>query len=156
LLRARELPQPQAAYLAQIVEEGEQLDHLVSDLLDSAQLSSGKLILTMGDCDVNAICTAVGEEIKSILNPGGSLQLELASGLPCIRADSQRLRQVVRNLVGNAAKYTARGSITIQTQQRGTHLNIAVRDTGPGIPEAQKALVFVPFLKLDNRSAGVG
>src|SRR5258708_31060834 len=91
LLRARGLPQPQAAYLAQIVEEGEQLDHLVSDLLDSAQLSSGKLILTLGDCDVNVICTAVGEEIKSILNPVVSLQLGLAPDLPCIQADTPPL-----------------------------------------------------------------
>src|SRR6185369_7102198 len=64
LLRRTELPEPQSRYLFQIVEEGEQLNHLVSDLLDSAQLSAGKLILAVAPCDVNTICSAVAEEIK--------------------------------------------------------------------------------------------
>jgi signal transduction histidine kinase len=156
LLSPADLPEKKAPYLAQIVEEGTQLDHLVGDLLDSAQLSAGKLSLTPGECDVNGICTAVGEEIKSLLKPGVSLKLDLAPNLPCIQADSRRLRQVVRNLVGNAAKYTDKGEITVETEQRDGHVLIAVSDTGPGIREDQKALVFAPFTKLDGRSQGIG
>ena len=82
--------------------------------------------------------------------------MELSPDLPVLQADNLRLRQIVRNLVGNAAKYTVRGQITITTAQRGELITVAVRDTGPGIAETQQALVFVPFVKLDGRSAGVG
>ncbi len=156
LLRRHELPPPQSNYLFQIVEEGEQLNHLVSDLLDSAQLSAGKLMLTAGQCDVNVICQAVADEIHSILKPTVTLSVSLASDMPPIQADSLRVRQIVRNLVGNAAKYTAHGQILISTERHNGKVCIAVSDTGPGIPEDQHELVFVPFVKRDNRSPGVG
>jgi signal transduction histidine kinase len=146
----------QASYLEQIVEEGEQLNHLVSDLLDSAQLSAGKLRLTMESCDVNTVCRAVSDEIRALLKPGVALTLDLTPTLPSIQADAFRLRQIVRNLVSNAAKYTAQGEICIQTVLRGSHVHIHVRDTGPGIPQDEQTLVFVPFVKRDNRSPGVG
>ncbi len=160
MLRRADLPPTQAGYLTQIVEEGEQLNRLVSDLLDSAQLSAGKLILKTDTCDVNAICSAVADEIRSILRPTVALKVALSPDLPAIQADGLRLRQVIRNLVGNAAKYTPHGEIairtTMQAAQHGASILVAVSDTGPGIPADQQALVFVPFVKLDGRSAGVG
>jgi signal transduction histidine kinase len=156
MLRRTELPEPQVSYLKQVVEEGEQLNQLVSDLLDSAHLATGKLRLTLGACDVNTVCQAVGEEVRQVLKPTVSLEMALSSGLPEIQADELRLRQIVRNLAVNAAKYTLQGVIAIKTSQRGAHLLIMVSDTGPGIPEDQHEFVFVPFVKRDNRSAGVG
>lgn len=160
MLRRSDLPPTQAGYLTQIVEEGEQLNRLVSDLLDSAQLSAGKLSLKMDACDVNSICQAVAEEIRSILKPTVALKIALTPDLPRISGDGLRLRQVVRNLVSNAAKYTAQGEIKIQTAlkagQHGSAILVAVSDTGPGIPADQHAMVFVPFVKLDGRSAGIG
>ncbi len=160
MLRRADLPPTQAGYLIQIVEEGEQLNRLVSDLLDSAQLSAGKLILKMDTCDVNAICTAVAEEAQSLLKPTVTLRTSLSPDLPPVLADGLRLRQIIRNLVGNAAKYTAQGEIAITTalkaEQHGTSILVAVCDTGPGIPVDQQTMVFVPFVKLDGRSAGVG
>lgn len=146
----------QSSYLNQIVEEGEQLNHLISDLLDSAQLATGKLHLKLESCDINQICGAVADEIKSILRPAVNLKVNLSPDLPPIAADNLRLRQIVRNLVGNAAKYTPHGEIAIKTFERNGSVMVAVSDTGPGIPEDKQALVFVPFVKLDGRSAGVG
>jgi signal transduction histidine kinase len=156
MLRRADLPETQAAYLTQIVEEGEQLNRLVSDLLDSAQLSAGALILKKEPCDVNQLCSAVAEEVQPMLRPGVALNVALSPDLPPMEADGLRLRQVIRNLVGNAAKYTPRGQITLTTARHGAWIQVAVSDTGPGIPEEQRALVFVPFVKLDGRSAGVG
>ncbi len=156
LMRRVELPSPQGGYLNQIVEEGEQLNHIVSDLLDSAQLSVGKLMLKPGTCDVNVICQAVAEEIHSILKPGVSLSTSLSSDLIPIQADGLRVRQIVRNLVGNAAKYTTQGHIEISTTRQDATIRVSVQDTGPGIPEDQRDLVFVPFVKRDHRSPGVG
>jgi signal transduction histidine kinase len=82
----------------------------------------------------------------------------LSPDVPLIKGDGLRLRQIVRNLVGNAAKYANQGEIAVRTTigQHGSSILIAVSDTGPGIPADQQALVFVPFVKLDGRSAGIG
>ncbi|HLY26409.1 MAG TPA: HAMP domain-containing sensor histidine kinase [Aggregatilineales bacterium] len=156
LMRRADLPVPQSSYLQQIVEEGEQLNSLISDLLDSAQLSAGKLMLTPADCDVNEICNAIASEIHTLLKPGVTLGTNLLPDLPHLQADPLRLRQIVRNLVGNAAKYTAQGRISLSTRCQAGEIWIEVSDTGPGIPVDQQPQVFVPFLKLDGRSAGIG
>jgi len=156
LIRRTELAPTQSAYLAQIIEEGEQLNRLVSDLLDSAQLSAGRLILAPDVCDVNAICRAVADEIHSILKPTVTLSVEFTPELPTICADTLRVRQIVRNLVSNAAKYTAHGHITIRTAYSDGWIQVLVDDSGPGIPADQYEFVFVPFVKRDSRSPGVG
>lgn len=156
MLRRHELPDPQAGYLKQIVTEGEQLNQLVSDLLDSAHLATGKLRLNMTACDVNPLCAAVAVEVRDLLKPGVTLQTVFGAALPTVQADELRLRQIVRNLMTNAAKYTTQGQITLSTDCRDGQIRIAVRDSGPGIPEDQQELVFVPFVKRDNRSPGVG
>lgn len=156
MMRRGDLPEPHASYLEQIVEEGEQLNRLVSDLLDSAHLATGKLKLTLTRCDVNAVCRTVADEVRSTLKPGVALRLDLAPDLPLIDADELRLSQIVRNLAVNAAKYTLQGGIRISTVLLGGSVLIAVRDTGPGIPPEEHEFVFVPFVKRDNRSAGVG
>jgi signal transduction histidine kinase len=156
LVRREQLSPTHALYLQQIVEEGDQLNLLVSDLLDSAHLATGKLRLEPAPCDVNAICAAVADEVRAALRPGVALQTAWAGDVPLIHADPLRLRQIVRNLVGNAAKYTAHGHVALRTTVQDDAVLIAVSDTGAGIPEDQQALIFVPFYKRDNRSAGVG
>lgn len=156
LRRGQNFTEPQQQYLQQIVEEGEQLNRLVSDLLDSAQLASGKLTLHPAPCDVNTICLAVTQELRTLVKPTVTMSTSFAADLPTATADPLRLRQIVRNLLVNAIKYTPAGRIEIATALRRNQLEISVSDTGPGIPEDQQALVFVPFVKLDKRSAGVG
>jgi signal transduction histidine kinase len=156
LLRRTELPDPQAGYLQHVIDEGELLNRLVSDLLDSAHLFTGKLKLTLAPCDLNLICAAVADEHRPAIKPPLALVLDLADGLPPIQGDEMRLRQAVGNLVANAIKHTAQGQITLSTARHGPAILIAIKDTGVGIPEDQQDLIFLPFVQLDHRSAGVG
>lgn len=156
MLRRADLVEPQTSYLKQIVEEGEQLNKLVSDLLDSAHLATGKMRLNLAEVEVNAVCETVAGEARSALKPSVNLHLHLSPDLPKIQADELRLRQIVRNLTVNAAKYTEHGEIRISTSARGGLMLICVSDTGPGIPEKEYEMVFVPFVKRDNRTSGVG
>ncbi|MBE2193304.1 MAG: HAMP domain-containing histidine kinase [Anaerolinea sp.] len=156
MLRRADLVEPQTSYLKQIVEEGEQLNKLVSDLLDSAHLATGKMRLNLAEVEVNAVCETVAGEARSALKPSVNLHLHLSPDLPKIQADELRLRQIVRNLTVNAAKYTEHGEIRISTSVRGGLMLICVSDTGPGIPEKEYEMVFVPFVKRDNRTSGVG
>lgn len=156
MLRRADLPEPQGIYLHHIIEEGELLNRLVSDLLDSAHLSTGKLTLKLGPCDMNAICETVAQEHRPAIKPPVELRLDLAPDLPALQGDGMRLRQALGNLVVNAIKHTAQGSITISTRQHATAIWVAVTDTGKGIPEDRQKLIFVPFVQLDSHSAGVG
>ncbi|MFN8530450.1 MAG: HAMP domain-containing sensor histidine kinase [Anaerolineae bacterium] len=156
LLKRGEFTETQQHYLGQIIDEGTQLNRLVSDLLDSAHLNTGKVTLNRESCDVNAICAAVAEEQRPTMPAGVALRVELDPTLPTIEADKVRLRQVIANLVTNAGKYTTAGEIVIRTSHRTDALSIDVRDTGIGIPPEQQELVFVPFVQLDSRRIGVG
>lgn len=156
LLKRADLTETQTGYLHQIIEESEQLNRLVSDLLDSAHLATGKLSLTLDDCDVNTICQAIAEEQRPNIPSDVVFQAQLADDLPIIQADAVRLRQAISNLVANAIKYTTVGEILLKTYQREAHIYIEVRDSGIGISEAQQQLIFVPFVQLDNRKLGVG
>lgn len=156
LLRRADLTAAQQMYLDQIVDEGTMLNRLVSDLLDSAHLSTGKLTLKPTECDINAVCTAVIEEHRPNLVDSVVLQAHLAPSLPPFFGDDMRLRQALGNLVANAIKHTRQGTITVTTQQQDNAICIRVSDTGPGIPEDQQKLIFVPFVQLDSHSAGVG
>ncbi len=156
LLRRTELSGTQTAYLEQVIDEGEMLNRLVSDLLDSAHLATGKVTLKREACDLNALCAAVADEHRPHMPPPVELRLDLAPDLPPLVCDAMRLRQALGNLVSNAVKHTQQGAITIRTRPRGEVLLVAVQDTGPGIPEEQQQLIFVPFVQLDVHQRGVG
>jgi signal transduction histidine kinase len=142
--------------LHQIIDEGEQLNRLVSDLLDSAHLATGKMTLMLASCDVNALCAAIVEEHRPTIQAAVKLTADFTTNLPPVQGDEMRLRQIVSNLVANAVKYTTQGEITVRTRLRDHSVLIEVHDTGIGIAESQQALVFVPFVQLDNRRMGVG
>jgi signal transduction histidine kinase len=105
---------------------------------------------------VNAVCQSVADEQRPTVGQAIILSVDLASDLPLVQADKQRLRQAVSNLMANAVKYTNQGTITLRTRQRATMIVIEVQDTGMGIPESQQTLVFIPFVQLDGRRDGVG
>ena len=156
LLKLAQLNDTQKGYLYQVIDEGEQLNRLVSDLLDSAHLSTGKLNLNWEVCDINALCETVVEEQRPNIKSPVKLTLNLLPTLPPINGDPVRLRQIISNLVSNAIKHTETGEIAIHTWQDGRSILIDVQDTGAGIPLEQQGLIFVPFVQLDTRSAGVG
>lgn len=156
MMRRTPLNDTQSHYLHQIIDESEQLNRLVSDLLDSAHLATGKMTMNLEPCDINAICAATVEEHRPHLPPAVELKLHLTPDMPAIQGDQVRLRQVVSNLVSNAIKYTSQGEIEVKTACADHTVTIEVRDSGIGIPPEEQKLVFVPFVQLDNRRVGVG
>ncbi|MCK6578591.1 MAG: HAMP domain-containing histidine kinase [Anaerolineae bacterium] len=156
LLHRSASAEPGRAYLEQIISEGEHLDRLVGDLLDSARLSSGSLSLNYARCSINALCAQAADEARRMLHAGVRLETEFDPALTEIDGDPLRLRQAISNLTTNAAKYTRQGQITIRTVLREDRLRIEVQDTGVGIAESQAHLVFLPFVRLSTDSSGAG
>ncbi|HEX4684145.1 MAG TPA: GAF domain-containing sensor histidine kinase [Gemmatimonadaceae bacterium] len=133
---------------------GRHLLSLLENVMDMARLTAGVIPLHAESVDLHAIA----RDSVDILVPASfikrqSLRLESAAGI-CVIGDAARIRQVLVNLIGNAVKFTpAEGTITVhlgESSEGSALAELRVTDTGPGIPEADRAAIFEAYF----RSAG--
>lgn len=134
--------------------ETERMRRLVEDLLTLARLDEGRIQLRMDDVNVSALAGDICAQAQHLAR-GQQITSELDESLPVVRADADRLHQVLLNLVENAIKFTPEsGRITLAAQgavradRQG--VRIAVRDTGVGIPAEALAHVFDRFYRVDE------
>ena len=149
LLDGVERPDP--ATLEVMLAQSERLGRLVEQLLDLSRLESGTAELVREPVDVAALVERVRSEVAVARGGrGASVVVEVAAGIPRVEADRERLHQVLYNLLDNAVRYTPQdGQVTVRARSEGPNLRIEVEDTGPGIPEDQRSLVFERFYRLD-------
>ncbi len=139
---------------------GEKLLLLLSDLLDVSRLESGALEVEFASCRLAPLLEEeVGRLRSQAEGKGILLELHLAHDLPeTVVTDGPRLRQILRQLLGNAIKYTSQGTIAVSAAQRPSSRNapaaleIAVHDTGPGLAPAVQERLFQPFAQADSSS----
>jgi len=129
-----------------------QMVHLIDDLLDIARISSGKVILQAARVDLQSVVLGAVETSQPLIEAAGhTLALELPPAPLPLYVDTVRLRQVLSNLLSNAAKYTPRGgSITLSAIVDGAMAEIRVADTGIGIPAESLGAVFEMFTQAPN------
>ena len=145
-------------YLNKIDLQTSKLIRLVSQLMDVSKLEHGNITYDMQTLSANQILGQILEPVR-LLVPTHKVELELGEDRT-LYADELRLEQVLTNLVGNAAKYSAHGSlIKICTRAEGNNLTVTITDEGIGLsPEAQKQ-VFEKFYrdkKVENKISGLG
>jgi len=131
------------------------LGSLVTDLLDASRLQAGVLGVTLSDVAVDEIVIGALDELG--LGPA-DVALDLAP-VPTVRADPALLTRVVVNLLANAVRYSPAGTLPLlATSAFGSRVQIRVVDEGPGIPQARREEVFLPFQRLGDtdNSTGVG
>lgn len=158
--RLLEDPPPDAAPdLAHIQHSAEHQLRIINDLLDLSRAEINALDLYPTLLDPRPLI----EEAFAALakdTPGHVLwQLELPDSLPLLKADPVRLRQILLNLLSNAAKFTEKGQITLGVELARPHLHLWVADTGPGIPAELAERVFEPFAsstQIQRRAGGIG
>jgi signal transduction histidine kinase len=133
--------------LKEVVDSGKHLLHLINDVLDMSKIESGSLTLFVEDnVDVKAILDRVTAAGKSLLaGKTVSLKADIAADLPPIRADRQRIMQILLNIMANACKFTQSGTIELKADRKGDDIVIWIKDTGPGIAKEDHALVFEAF-----------
>jgi PAS domain S-box-containing protein len=135
---------------------GEHLLSVINDILDISKIEAGKLAIESVPAPLPAILLDVESLMRARASVRGvGLETRLLTPVPDrILTDPTRLRQILMNLVGNAAKFTERGRIlveaSIEDTQQGELLVIAIEDTGPGMTEAQAAQLFQPFTQADS------
>ena len=145
------LPGVQRERLAVIRSGGETLLCLLNDLLDLSRIEAGRLELEDGVVDIGEIAASAQKAFTS-LAADKDIHLELdvtpeAQG--SWRGDPTRVRQVLYNLVSNAVKFTARGSVRIAVSHDGEVMRLAVSDTGPGVPAERLEALFEKFVQAD-------
>jgi GAF domain-containing protein/HAMP domain-containing protein/anti-sigma regulatory factor (Ser/Thr protein kinase) len=139
--------------LERVQSNGKHLLGLINDVLDLAKIEAGQLTLMIADYSVGAIVQSVVAATESLAKAKGlELRAEIAPAMPLGRGDERRLTQVLLNLVGNAIKFTETGSVTVTARLREGMFRLDVRDTGPGIAEADQGRIFEEFQQVDNSS----
>ncbi len=140
--------------LEAIYSNGQNLLLLINDVLDMSKIEAGRMELILeNDVDlIEVVKKEVTAQSVQISDKGLELIQEYEEGLPLVRADSARIRQVMRNLLSNAAKFTEEGSITLRIWHEEDLVYISVSDTGVGIPKDKLDLVFESFRQVDSSS----
>jgi signal transduction histidine kinase len=118
------------------------LIEIVNDFLDSSSLEQGKMQFAIAPVDLAPLVANVVTDLKPILDgQTDAVNIEKLSSLPPVAADEARTRQILYNLLSNAAKYSDHGTITISGEVDGKQVRLRIADTGKGIsPENQKLL----------------
>jgi signal transduction histidine kinase len=157
------LADKQSAAVGRIMTNSGQLLSLVNNLLDQAQIEAGTLKLQTLPFEPAELLDDVHGVMDVFANSKGlKLTMQVAPGVPTtLFGDSQRLRQIIVNLVGNAIKFTERGEVKVDVYcPDPDHWALSVTDSGPGIPADAQAYIFEPFRQVDTsltrEQAGVG
>lgn len=132
--------------LEMIKESGEDLLVLVNNLLDLSRIEAGKVELNLEPVDAGEIISTVASQLTIRAQEKGlSLTTHVSQELPHVTADENRLRQVVRNLLENALKFTEEGEVSIGAYIEDREMIFWVKDTGTGISEEDQSVIFDKF-----------
>jgi signal transduction histidine kinase/CheY-like chemotaxis protein len=147
--------------LTSIYSNGQHLLGLINDILDISRIEAGKIELVFEPLDLQHIFDGVmSTAVALVKDKPIKLEQEVAPDLPTIRADGMRLRQVILNLLSNAAKFTEEGQITLRAWADEEQITISVKDTGIGVPPEHQTTIFEEFLQVDasttRRTGGAG
>ena len=140
-------------YLTQILDSGQTLAGIISDILDVSKIEAGKIALEDRPFDLRGELRAMHHAYQALAEAKGlALHLQMEAALPAtVRGDQVRVRQILSNFITNALKFTERGSVRIEAGlAAGGRLRLAVTDTGPGVSAEVKERLFTPFSQGDS------
>lgn len=139
-------------YLNLINKNTQRLYNLILDLLDSTRLSLGKIKIDLCNVDVRKIFSEINDSMEIIIKEKGiTPKFNLEKGIPQIMADSQRVMQVLRNLIINAVHATAQGgTISLTARMKGNLVQFEVKDTGIGISKEDQKYLFSRFYQAND------
>jgi PAS domain S-box-containing protein len=159
LLLSTELDEEQRLMSMTVKESGDALLAVVNDILDLSKIEADKIVLEQRPFNPRQVV----DECTKLLAPtaqtkGLGLKTEVDAAVPgALVGDAPRIKQILINLVGNALKFTEQGGVTVQLRLDGIDddralLYFAVKDTGIGIAEEDRHVLFAPFQQVDNSS----
>ncbi len=157
LVLKTKLNDTQQQYLNIVNQSANNLLSIISDILDFSKIEAGKLELDIEKVDLYELCCQATDIITfQVQAKGLEMLLNVPNNLPrFIQADHVRLKQILVNLLGNAAKFTDNGEIELRveplwTENESSKLRFSVRDTGIGIPTTKQEKIFNAFSQADT------
>ncbi len=145
------LPDRPKGVLERIQNNGKHLLALINDVLDLAKIEAGQLTLTLEDYILPEVVKSVVAATEPLATAKGlKFTAVVQDGMPLAHGDARRVSQVLLNLVGNAIKFTDEGEVEIRARSDRGQFVLTVRDTGPGIADADQDRIFGEFQQIDN------
>ena len=148
----------QQGYVDIIKTNSDLLLRLLNDILDVSRLEADRVTFTFEECDVVPLCQRVLASVSQARKSENEFIFECDRESMDMRTDTQRLQQVIINLLSNADKFTRNGKITLglKVDEKQREVLFSVSDTGTGIPLEKQKLVFERFEKLNEYVQGTG
>ncbi|HVI51649.1 MAG TPA: ATP-binding protein [Candidatus Sulfotelmatobacter sp.] len=155
LLGKSRLDIEQRGMVSVIRHSSDSLLSIINDILDFSKIEAGRLVLERAPFSLRRVL----EDVADIVAPrcgekGVELIVDIDPALPVRQlGDAAKLRQILINLMGNAAKFTEKGHVRLSAEEEYGRLLLKVQDTGPGIPLEAQSRLFQPFMQADNTVA---
>jgi len=149
-----QINETQADFLSTVRDQTAHLQNLINDLLEFSRLESGQVKLRLTEVSLTEVAAEVADKLKPLADQG-QVQLinRIGPDVPNIEADLTRIEQVLTNLVDNAIKFTPpSGIVTMSATDLGDKVQVAVSDTGIGIPSTELERIFDRFYQVDSGS----
>ena len=144
------LMEPQMGALRHIRQSTTALIDLINNVLDLNRLDAGRLTLEWRSVRMDTIFTEIEQETKGLRDLSGlTFHWRIEPNLPLLRTDAGKLKVILKNLLGNAIKFTEAGDVTLSAVEERNGIVVAVTDTGIGIPPPQQSQIFEAFRQGD-------
>jgi signal transduction histidine kinase/response regulator RpfG family c-di-GMP phosphodiesterase len=152
------LPADETSSVEQILKGGRHLLNLINEVLDVARIEAGRLSLSPEPVHLQEVIQEALDLVRPLAQQRNiTIGAVFTAGSDCVKADRQRLRQVLLNLLANGVKYNVEGGrLDVSIEPRENSMTrTAVTDTGPGIPQQERERLFRPFERLAGESLAV-
>ena len=144
------IPEKQTENLDKVLTSADHLLNLINTVLDIAKIEAGRMDVLAANFRISSLVDQCSNTVQPMLRPGVRFEKYVDENLTTIYSDQDKIRQIVLNLVSNAAKFTHEGSIRLSAIKAGDNLQISVSDTGIGISDEALPRIFKEFQQADN------
>jgi PAS domain S-box-containing protein len=144
------LPEKQTENLDKVLTSADHLLNLINTVLDIAKIEAGRMDVLAANFRIAALVDLCINTAQPLLKPTVVLERQVNESLTYVYSDQDKIRQIVLNLLSNAAKFTHAGKIVLAARQDGENLRISVSDTGIGISAEALPRIFKEFQQADN------
>jgi PAS domain S-box-containing protein len=144
------MPEKQTENLDKVLTSAEHLLNLINTVLDIAKIEAGRMDVLAANFRIAALIDLCANTSQPLLKPGVMFEKQVNEDLNIVYSDQDKIRQIVLNLLSNAAKFTHTGKITLAANKDGDNLRISVTDTGIGISAEALPRIFKEFQQADS------